>query len=85
VANPLAGLDPQSLTIDSPVPFSLKRLWYELIDFETTTFTGQQRDQPALEEAGNPDALRSSAVYAPCNGCRWAVFGTRLPREFGDH
>jgi DNA helicase HerA-like ATPase len=64
LANPLAGLDPQSLTIDSPVPFSLKRLWYELIDFETTTFTGPQRDQPALEEAGNPDAL-SPPRYTP--------------------
>lgn len=54
---PLAGLDPQSLTIDSPVPFSLKQLWYDLIDFETTTFTGPQRDQPALEAAGDPNAL----------------------------
>ncbi len=53
----LAGLDPQSLTVDSPVPFSLKQLWYDLIDFEVTTFTGQQRDQPAREAAGDPDAL----------------------------
>jgi uncharacterized protein len=53
----LAGLDPQSLTVDSPVPFSLKQLWYDLIDFEVTTFTGQQRDQPAREAAGDPDTL----------------------------
>lgn len=49
----LPGLDPQSLTVDSPVPFSLKRLWYELLDFEVTTFTGPQRDVPALESAGD--------------------------------
>ncbi|WP_316395702.1 ATP-binding protein [Bradyrhizobium sp. 33ap4] len=53
----LPGLDPSSLTVDSPVPFSLNRLWYELIDFETTTFTGQQRDQPALENPGDPTSL----------------------------
>ncbi len=53
----LAGLDPQSLTVDSPVPFSLKKLWYDLIEFETTTYTGPQRDQPALEAAGNPATL----------------------------
>ncbi|HEY0236886.1 MAG TPA: ATP-binding protein [Afipia sp.] len=53
----LAGLDPRSLTVDSPVPFSLKQLWYELIDFETTTFTGKDRNEPALEEAGNADLL----------------------------
>lgn len=56
-AAPLAGLEPQSLTIDSPVPFSLKRLWYDLIDFETTTFTGQQRDQPAREHLGDAATL----------------------------
>jgi len=56
-AGALPGLDPQSLTIDSPVPFSLKKLWYDLIDFETATFTGQQRDQPALEAAGDPATL----------------------------
>jgi uncharacterized protein len=53
----LAGLDPRSLTVDSPVPFSLKQLWYDLIDFEMTTYIGQQRDQPALEVAGDPDTL----------------------------
>lgn len=53
----LAGLDPQSLTVDSPVPFSLKKLWYDLIDFETTTYTGPQRDQPALVAAGDPATL----------------------------
>ncbi|MBX9934872.1 MAG: DUF853 family protein [Methylobacterium sp.] len=55
--SPLAGLDPESLTIDSPVPFSLKKLWFDLIDFETATFVGAQRDQPALDSAGNAETL----------------------------
>jgi hypothetical protein len=57
-ASPLAGLDPLSLTIDSPVPFSLKRLWYDLIDFETMTLIGALRDQPALEAIGDADSLK---------------------------
>lgn len=56
-AEPIPGLEPQSLTVDSPVPFSLKQLWYDLIDFETRTFVGQQRDQPALERAGDAETL----------------------------
>ena len=56
-AGALPGLNPQSLTVDSPVPFSLKKLWYDLIDFETATFTGPQRDQPALDAAGDPATL----------------------------
>lgn len=55
--DPLPALDPQSLTVDSPVPFSLKKLWYDLIDFETMTLTGAQRDQPARETAGDPETL----------------------------
>lgn len=51
------GLDPQSLTVDSPIPFSLKQCWYDLIDFETRTFNGPQRDIPALEAPGNAEAL----------------------------
>lgn len=58
------GLDPQSLTVDSPVPFSLKQCWYDLIDFETRTLNGPQRDQPALETAGNAETL-TPPKYTP--------------------
>ena len=63
-AGALPGLDPQSLTVDSPVPFSLKKLWYDLIDFETITYTEQKRDQPALEVAGDPATL-TAPRYTP--------------------
>ncbi|TWB27708.1 ATP-binding protein [Nitrospirillum bahiense] len=51
------GIDPRSLTVDSPIPFSLHQLWYDLIDFETMTFVGPQRDKPALNAEGNADTL----------------------------
>ncbi len=56
---PFPGFDPNSLTVDSPIPFSLKKCWYDLIDFESQTFIGPQRDQPALEQQGDPDQLVS--------------------------
>ena len=56
-AKPLVGLDIHSLTIDSPVPFSLNQLWYELIDFETTTYSGPQRDVPELVAVGDAKTL----------------------------
>lgn len=61
---PMAGLDPSSLTVDSPVPFSLKKLWLDLIDFETMTFTGQQRDVPALVTPGDANTL-TPPQYTP--------------------
>jgi len=55
--SPLPGLELSSLTVDSPVPFSLKKLWYDLIDFEIMTFTGPQRDVPAQLSPGDADTL----------------------------
>ena len=60
----IAGLDPKSLTVDSPIPFSLKKLWFDLVDFETTTFVGPQRDQPSLDEPGDLNTL-TAPKYKP--------------------
>ena len=52
-----AGVSSASITVDTPLPFSLKQLWYDLINIETTTFEGKDRDEPALEDAGDPNEL----------------------------
>jgi DNA helicase HerA-like ATPase len=53
----LIGADEKSLTLDTPVPYSLKRLWYELIDNELKTLEGPNRDQPALVSIGDANSL----------------------------
>jgi hypothetical protein len=55
--NPRPGASPTGLTVDTPVPFSLHKLWYDLIDQELMTLEGDNRDQPALEAAGNANNL----------------------------
>ena len=62
------GLAPQSLTVDSPIPFSLKKLWHQLVDFETMTFSDVQRSQPALENAGNAETLNPPRYVPHSNG-----------------
>jgi hypothetical protein len=53
---------PETLTADSPVPFSIKRLWYELDQFERKTFrtTGNQTaaDEYPPEQRGDASQLR---------------------------
>lgn len=53
---------PETLTADSPVPFSLKRLWYELDQFERMTFEKSSNQQPEnacpAEEMGAPEQLK---------------------------
>lgn len=58
------GVSAASITVDTPLPFSLKQLWYELIDFETKTFEGDSRDRPALEKRGDAETL-AVPVYKP--------------------
>ena len=53
----------ETLTADSPVPFSIKQLWYDLDRFERITFKAagnQQAEDQAYdpEEVGDPSELR---------------------------
>ncbi|WAS55389.1 DUF853 family protein [Burkholderia ambifaria] len=54
----IPGIDLNSMTSDSPVPFSLKKLWFELLDPEIKTWSDQQRTIPALDAAGDAESLR---------------------------
>jgi hypothetical protein len=51
------GVDQNSLTADSPLPYSLKQLWFELIDPEVKTWADQARTQPALDAPGDAEKL----------------------------
>ncbi len=56
-----------SVTADSPVPFSLRQLWFELDDFERQTFRtaqGGARVVTNIVNAGDPATLTSN-VYEP--------------------
>ncbi|MCY3861771.1 MAG: ATP-binding protein [bacterium] len=57
-------VDSGSITVDTPLPFSLKQLWYDLIDFEITTFEGPDRDQPTKQDKGDPNTL-TPPTYKP--------------------
>lgn len=55
----IMGLDLHSMTAESPVPFSLKKLWFDLLEPEIKTWADQQRTIPALEDAGDAEALKA--------------------------
>jgi Helicase HerA, central domain len=75
---PRAGADPSSLTADTPIPFSLKQLWYELIDQELLTFEGPERDIPALIEKGDANVLKPPK-YKPWTNDRKVVLNQKAP------
>lgn len=58
------GVAPSSITVDTPLPYSLKRLWHGLIDFEIATFEGQLRDQSTKQNDGDAERL-IAPTYKP--------------------
>lgn len=51
---------PETLSADSPVPFSIKRLWYELDKFERVTFPSTT--QHTLADANQPDEVGDASL-----------------------
>lgn len=60
------GLDvsKESITADAPIPFSIKRLWFELDDFERRTFQTDRVSISVRLSDGDIDALKSNE-YPP--------------------
>ena len=56
-AHPRAGLNVNSMTSDTPVPFSLKKLWLELLEPEVKTWDDAARSKPALLVPGDANTV----------------------------
>jgi len=83
----IAGVDLSSMTIDSPIPFSLKQLWSDLIDPEVKTWDDKDRTIPALITPGDADTLTPPKykLHSTTNTAPYinnvGVLGIRRPLE----
>lgn len=68
VADGVPGVDVNALTINTPLPFSLKQLWFDLIEPEYKTWADKERTNPALDEAGDATTLRPPKYQPPGAG-----------------
>lgn len=50
----------ESISVDSPIPFSIKKLWFDLDDFERRTFLKDRITLTELEEPGDANELKSN-------------------------
>lgn len=60
----IAGLREEAITADSPIPFSIKQLWFDLDNFERMTFRKDRETLLELVEEGDPATLKSN-LYPP--------------------
>lgn len=72
------------ITADSPVPFSIRQLWFDLDDFERRTFRteGGQRVPTEVEQAGDPEQLTSNVYPIHAPGAK-EPFKNPTPRGLG--
>lgn len=60
----LAGLREEAITADSPIPFSIHQLWYDLDNFERITFKADKVTPESPIIAGDANILKSNQ-YPP--------------------
>ncbi len=58
-----------AITANSPIPFNIKKLWFDLDDFERQTFQDNARTRPCNPTSpGDPEGLVSNRYPAPNPG-----------------
>jgi len=63
-AKDISGLREESITADSPLPFSINQLWFDLDNFERITFKADRITPEDLITVGDPATLKSNQ-YPP--------------------
>ena len=68
IAKNFKGVTLDALTAQSPLPFSLKQLWFDLHDNEHKTWADAARSKPAYAKTGDPEKLMASTFLPPAPG-----------------
>jgi DNA helicase HerA-like ATPase len=72
-AKGIPGIRQEVITADSPIPFSIRGLWFDLDDFERTTLKADRFTPENVIEAGNAKDLKSNR-YPPAGAGMAAPF-----------
>lgn len=59
-ARNITGLREEAITADSPIPFSINKLWFELDNFERITLKVDRTTPESLTIVGDPNTLKSN-------------------------
>ena len=62
------GIDVNSLTADTPLPFSLKKMWFDLVDPELKTWKENTQINTAIEAPGDAEKLIAPKYPLPGPG-----------------
>jgi DNA helicase HerA-like ATPase len=74
---------PETITADSPIPFSLRQLWHELDDFERQTFSDNstQNETTVMQISPGDAETLTSAEYQPATAYNNAPYQNKSRRN----
>jgi hypothetical protein len=64
----VSGVDLTSMTVETPIPYSLKQLWFELVEPEVKTWEDQARKTAAIIDPGDAESLKIPKYKPPGAG-----------------
>ena len=71
------GINSDRITSQTPIPFSLKKLWYDLSYSDGVTWEDEGKTEPAIVESGSAENLSGPKFKPPAPG-------TKAPHKGGD-
>lgn len=74
----------EEITVDSPIPFDLRALWYHFDRKERVTYTDMARNKEAIVAEGNAKTLKSASFHPPGAGSS-APFKSAPPPVMGTY
>ncbi len=61
-------IDPNRITPETPIPFSLKKLWYDLSYEDSVTWNEKEKTTPSIRDNGDPATLMPPIFNPPATG-----------------
>jgi DNA helicase HerA-like ATPase len=63
--NPLIGVDPVNVTAMTPLPFRLKKIWYDLVFYDNVNYEEKEKITPSFELEGDAESLLAPIFRPP--------------------
>jgi len=73
----IGGIRPEAITADSPIPFSIRQLWFDLDNFERMTLASDRITPERLDVIGNAASLTSNQYPMPGAGMNAPFVNTK--------
>ena len=64
-SNNLIGFDPLNVTVMTPLPFRLKKIWYDLVFYDNVNYEDKEKTIPSFENAGDVERLIAPIFKPP--------------------